>query len=108
MTDLANPTLSRFQKQKIMEGLNRVISDTPANREFKEKVFRSLIGDYTEEEIKLIQREEQEYLEQIEREMENKECIYATKGKVILGDVKATLPSVKEISTQYIHDNHET
>jgi hypothetical protein len=101
MTDLAQPALSSFKKQKLQEYLNTLISDTPYNREFKERVYKSLIGDYTEEDIKRVDIEQQQLLEQIEKEMEIKECIPATESKVFLG-------TIKEISNQYIDGNHET
>jgi hypothetical protein len=101
MSDLATRPLSSFKKQKILEDLNKMISDTPYNREFKERVYRSLIGDYTEEDVKRIEKEQEQLLEQIEREMEIKECIQASESKVFLG-------SVKEISNQYIDGNDET
>lgn len=93
------PTLSNFQKKKIYEGLNRIISNTPYNQEFKEKIYRGLIGDYTEEDVKRIEIEQEQLLEQIEREMEIKECIPATESKVFLG-------TAKEISNQYIEDGN--
>jgi hypothetical protein len=81
-----------------MEGLNSMISDTPYNREFKERVFKSLIGEYTEEDVMRVNQEQDELLRQIDLEMENKECISASGSKVYLG-------SVKEISSQYIEDD---
>jgi hypothetical protein len=104
MTDLAQPTLSslhaplsNFKKNKLLAQLNSMISDTPFNREFKERVFKSLTGEYTQEDVERIRQEQDELLRQIDEEMENKECISATESKVFLG-------SAKEISHQYIED----
>ena len=103
MTDLAKPTLSSshlttFKKKKIWEGLNSMISDTPHNREFKERVFKSLIGEYTEEDVKRAEEEQAELLRQIDIEMDNKVCVSATESKVFLGEAK-------QILAEYIDDN---
>jgi hypothetical protein len=54
----------------------------------KEKIYRALIGDYTEEDILEAQREQQYILEQIEKEMEIKGCVDVQESKVILGETK--------------------
>lgn len=92
------PVISNLKKNKIKEYLDSVISDTPYNREFRDKVFKALVGDYTEEDILRAEQEQRELLEQIECEMKNKECIQATESKVFLG-------SAEQISQQYIDDN---
>jgi hypothetical protein len=105
MSDLAKPTLSssymaNIKKKKILSQLNSMISDTEFNREFKEKVLKSLLGEYTQEDVERARQEQEEILRQIDEEMENKECISATESKVILG-------SAKEISQQYIEHEYE-
>lgn len=93
-----SPVPSSFMKNKARKYVESIISDTPYNREFREKVFKALVGDYTEEDILRAEQEQRELLEQIEREMENKECIQATESKVFLG-------TAEQISQQYIDDN---
>ena len=98
MTDLAQPRpLSFFQKQRITENLNKMISDTPYNRDFKERVLKSMLGEYTEEDVKRVDEEQNYLLEQLEKEMEIKECIPATESKVFFG-----LASQQQISDKYI------
>lgn len=63
------------KKLKIKEYIDKLISNTGYNQDFKERVIRSLTGDYTQEEIDNQEREAQEYLAQIEEEMIHKECI---------------------------------
>lgn len=90
---------SNFKKRKVNDYLNKIISDTPYNKDFKEKVFKALTGEYTEEDILRAEQEQRELLEQIESEMDFKECVPATESKVFLGT------TAKEICDKYIDDN---
>lgn len=70
------------RKLKIKEYIDKLISNTGYNQEFKDRVIRSLTGDYTQEEIDNQEKETQEYLAQLEQEMTHKECIQAQPSQV--------------------------
>lgn len=95
--DLAT-SLPTFKLNKLKDGINKMISENPYTRDFKEKVIRALTGQYTEEDILRVEREQRELLEQIEREMEIKHSVEATESIVFLG-------TAKEICDKYIDDN---
>jgi hypothetical protein len=74
------------RRENIEENINRTISNTPYNKEFKEKVIRALLGDYTEEDIKKEEEYQKELLNQLESEFLFKECIGVEETKVIFKD----------------------
>lgn len=70
------------KKQKIREYIDKIISPSPYNDEMKDRIVRSLTGEYTQEEIDEYERRTKEYLAQIEQEMINKHCIQSETSKV--------------------------
>lgn len=76
--NLAKPNpkeMTSFQKKRIMEHLNLIFGYSRANEEMKMKVYRGLIGDYTEDDIREIEQENTKLIELIDKEMENHTCI---------------------------------
>lgn len=62
--------LTQFEKNKIRKNLDAVFgkSNDPDREAMKEKIFRGLIGDYTDEELKQIEEEQREYRRLLEEE----------------------------------------
>jgi hypothetical protein len=78
-----------LQKKKIWEHLNRTFGKnlSPEREEFKVKVYRSLVGEYTQEDIEAAEREFQELKQQYISEMIYDDCSPPTESKVILGKI---------------------
>lgn len=77
-TNLPKPNpkeMTSFQKKRIMEHLGTIFGHSRANEEMKMKVYRGLIGDYTEDDIREIEEENAKLIEQINKEMEHHTCI---------------------------------
>ncbi len=75
----------KTQKQRITETINRIISDSPYTQDFRDKVIRSLMGEYTQEEIEEEERRQQELLARLEFEFDFKHCIQPDEAKVFVG-----------------------
>lgn len=62
--------LTEFEKNKIWKSIDKLFgkSKDPDREEIKRKIFRGLIGDYTDEELKKIKEEEEILLQKIEQE----------------------------------------
>lgn len=62
--------LTQFEKNKIWKSLEKLFgkSNDPEREEMKMKIFRGLIGDYTDEDLKRIEEEERILLQKIEQE----------------------------------------
>ena len=78
-----------LQKKKIMEHLNRTFGRnlSPEREEFKMKVYRSLVGEYTQEDIEAAEREFQELKQQYITEMIYDDCSPPTESQVIMGKI---------------------
>jgi hypothetical protein len=83
------------QKRKILQQLDRTFGKnlSPEREEFKMKVYRSLVGEYTQEDIENAEREFQEMKQKYMEEMIYDDCSPATESEVISG---------KLISSSYI------
>lgn len=62
--------LTQFEKNKIWKSIDLLFgkSKDPEREEMKKKIFRGMIGDYTEEDLKQIEEEEKMILEKLEQE----------------------------------------
>jgi hypothetical protein len=78
-----------IQKRKIMEQLNRTFGKnlSPEREDFKMKVYRSLVGEYTQEDIENAEREFQETKDKYLSEMIYTDYSPAEESKVIHGKI---------------------
>lgn len=76
-----------IQKKKILQQLDRTFGKnlSPEREEFKMKVYRSLVGEYTQEDVEAAEREFQELKQKYMEEMMFDDCSPATESTVILG-----------------------
>lgn len=70
MSNETKPKLYPFEKKKIREQVDSIFGDNPNYKEMKERVYRSLIGDYTEEDIEFYKEENNVILAKLEQETE--------------------------------------
>jgi two-component SAPR family response regulator len=84
----------KTQKQKISEVVHGMISNTPYTQDFREKVIRALTGDYTEEDILEEERQQREFLEQLEKEFDYKYCIQAEESQVFEGSAQEVMSRI--------------
>jgi hypothetical protein len=78
-----------MQKRKVMEHLNRIFGKnlSPEREEFKMKVYRGIVGEYTQEDIEAAEREFQEVKNQYMTEMIYDDCSPAGECQVIKGKI---------------------
>lgn len=62
--------MTQFEKNKIWKSLEKLFgkSNDPEREELKKKIFRGLIGDYTDEDLKRIEEEDRILLQKLEQE----------------------------------------
>jgi len=96
-----------FQKKKIMDHLDRVFGKnlSPERQEFKMKVYRSLVGDYTQEDIDNAEKEFQEMKQQYITEMIYDDCSPAGESQVIKGKIMSEEIIAKDGIDVTITDN---
>ena len=77
------------QKRKVMEHLNRTFGKnlSPEREEFKMKVYKSLIGEYTQEDIDAAEKEFQELKQQYESELIYDDCSPVGECQVLLNKI---------------------
>lgn len=70
MSNQTKPKLYPFEKKKIRDQVESIFGDNPNYAEMKERVYRSLVGDYTEEDVDFYKEENKMILAKLEEETE--------------------------------------
>lgn len=70
MSNQTKPKLYPFEKKKIRDQVDSIFGSNPNYKEMKERVYRSLIGDYSEEDIEFYKEENNAILAKLEQETE--------------------------------------
>lgn len=68
MSNETKRKLYPFEKKKIRDQVDSIFGDNPNYKEMKERVYRSLIGDYTEEDVEYYKEENKAILAKLEQE----------------------------------------
>lgn len=79
--------LSSYQKKKIWQQLDRTFGKNlnPEREDFKLRVYRSLVGEYTQEDVEEAERELKELKDKYISEMLYDDCSPPTESTVIVG-----------------------
>lgn len=79
--------LNSHQKKKVWQQIERTFgkNQSPEREEFKLKVYRGLVGEYTQEDVEAAEREFQEIKQMYLEEMVYDDCSPATESSVIVG-----------------------